>query len=266
MASGTARMNNARTSATHPLQIASVSAGVGLGSVGLTFCPGKHQANAATGAWARDLRTDVQAIAAWGASTIVTLVEDHELVDLKVSALGPAVAAAKMEWRHLPIRDVSVPDAAFEAAWRRVSPDLRDQLRAGDACVGYAQLLADAISGVPKGEVLSRARNAGSFAIADILGGSWRGKRRDQIKSSGYVAHSLEAALWCVARTSSFSSAVLLAANLGDGADTVAAITGQLVGALYGASGMPAAWLKRLAWRDQLQAAADALIDAGAAA
>ena len=43
---------------------------------------------------------------------------------------------------------------------------------------------------------------------ADILGGSWRGKRRDVIKASGYVAHSLEAALWCVGRTGSFAEAV----------------------------------------------------------
>ncbi|WP_338468158.1 ADP-ribosylglycohydrolase family protein [Novosphingobium sp. ZN18A2] len=66
---------------------------------------------------------------------------------------------------------------------------------------------------------------------------------RDDIQSSGYVAHSLEAALWCVGRTGTFADAVLLAANLGDDADTTAAITGQLAGALYGLSGIPAHWL-----------------------
>ena len=60
----------------------------------------------------------------------------------------------------------------------------------------------------------------------------------------------------------SFAAAVLLAANLGDDADTTAAITGQLAGALYGASGIPEAWLQRLAWHDRLLAAADRLIDA----
>lgn len=71
------------------------------------------------------------------------------------------------------------------------------------------------------------------------MAGSWRGKKRDSVRSSGYVAHSLEASLWSVGRTGSFEEAVLLAANLGEDADTTAAIAGQLAGALYGAHGSP---------------------------
>ena len=82
------------------------------------------------------------------------------------------------------------------------------------------------------------------------------------MRSSGYVAHSLEAALWCVGRTATFSEAVLLAANLGDDADTTAAITGQLAGALYGVSGIPVRWLDRLAWRDRMQQVGSALLAA----
>jgi len=67
------------------------------------------------------------------------------------------------------------------------------------------------------------------------------------------VAHSLEAALWCVASTDSFDDAVLLAANLGDDADTTAAITGQLAGALYGASSIRKSWLETLAWRENIE-------------
>lgn len=66
--------------------------------------------------------------------------------------------------------------------------------------------------------------------------------------------HSLEAALWCVGRTGTFRDAVLLAANLGEDADTTAAITGQLAGAIYGASGIPEEWLEKLAWRDEITA------------
>jgi ADP-ribosyl-[dinitrogen reductase] hydrolase len=129
-----------------------------------------------------------------------------------------------------------------------------------DACVAFAQLLAEAISGRSRDKVLAPRQFSGSTAIADILAGSWRGKPRGEIKSSGYVVHSLEAALWCVARTSSFRSAVTLAANLGDDADTLAAITGQLAGALYGLTGIPEAWLQRLAWRDKLESAARRLL------
>jgi ADP-ribosyl-[dinitrogen reductase] hydrolase len=68
-----------RTSITHPLQIATVSVGTGLGSVGVTFCPGKKQANALTGVWDRDLDLDMAAIADWGAAAVVTLIESHEI-------------------------------------------------------------------------------------------------------------------------------------------------------------------------------------------
>jgi ADP-ribosyl-[dinitrogen reductase] hydrolase len=64
--------------------------------------------------------------------------------------------------------------------------------------------------------------------IAVVAAGSWRGKPRKAIRSSGYVVHTLEAALWCVDRTANFCEAVLLAANLGDDADTVAAVTRNL--------------------------------------
>jgi len=74
-----------------------------------------------------------------------------------------------------------------------------------------------------------------------------------QISSSGFVAHSLEAALWCVATTDNFDDAVPLAANLRDDADTTAAITGQLAGALYGGSSIRKSWLEKLAWRHRIE-------------
>ena len=71
--------------------------------------------------------------------------------------------------------------------------------------------------------------------------------------------HTLEAAIWSVGRTGGFESAVLLAANLADDADTVAAVTGQLAGALYGLTGIPDRWLDRLAWKDRLVEAGERL-------
>ena len=52
---------------------------------------------------------------------------------------------------------------------------------------------------------------------------------------------------------------MLLAANLADDADTVAAVTGQLAGALYGLNGIPGEWLEKVAWKDRLLDAADRL-------
>ena len=68
-----------RTSLTHPLQIAAVDAGPEFGRVGVTFCPGKYDPHAMSGAWDRDLATDLDAIRDWGAAAIVTLLEPKEL-------------------------------------------------------------------------------------------------------------------------------------------------------------------------------------------
>lgn len=484
--------DTARTSASHPLQIASVQPWPGSGLIGLTFCPGKKQPNAATGAWDRDLDTDVAAIAKWDAAAVVTLVEDHELAALAVPDLGKVVAAHHMDWFHLPIPDVSVPPAAFEAGWNAVGEGLRSRLRNGfnilvhckgglgragtiasrlmielgvppreavdkvrkarpgaietaaqlayvmaqkavpepepstsgdavrdraigallglavgdalgttlefkardsyprltdmvgggpfrlkagewtddtamalaladslsgnpaldeadlmrrfvdwheegaysctgtcfdigittrqalsrwkasgnpiagstdpqtagngslmrlapvairhfrdraslrdvaarqsrtthaapeavDACVTYAEVLADAIEGRKRSEVLRERLEPASGAIAGIMAGSWRGKPRKSVKASGYVAHSLEASLWSVGRTGDFASAVLLAANLGEDADTTGAITGQLAGSIYGTSAIPSRWLEKLALRPRIITMADGL-------
>jgi ADP-ribosyl-[dinitrogen reductase] hydrolase len=133
------------------------------------------------------------------------------------------------------------------------------------ACVGYAQILADAITGKPRSEVLRSRDGEYAGAIADILAGSWRDKRRNDIKASGYVVHSLEAALWCLGRTGTFAEAVLLAANLGEDADTTAAITGQLAGALYGYEAIPRPWLGKLHAQGMIFGMAISLLDATSA-
>ncbi len=130
-----------RTSATHPLQIAHVNiAGTCIGGrIGMTFCPGKRDLNAMTGAWERDLGSDLQTIANWGASALVTLMEDHELELLAVPELGQRTVSLGMAWVHLPIRDVSIPDAAFEAAWQGEGRALRDRLAAGQDIVVHCR-------------------------------------------------------------------------------------------------------------------------------
>jgi protein-tyrosine phosphatase len=125
-------MAEARTSKTHPLQIAEVSAGSAQGRIGITFCPGKHDNFASTGAWARDLSADLDAIAAWGARLVLTLVESAELAALKVPHLGAEVRARGLDWRHLPIADYSVPTEAFERQWETHGWDIRSLLRNGD--------------------------------------------------------------------------------------------------------------------------------------
>jgi hypothetical protein len=130
-AQGHDKMTQPRTSQTHPLQIAEVRANPSHGRIGITFCPGKHDRSAATGAWARDLATDLDVIVAWGASLVLTLVEPAELTALQVPDLGTAVQGRGMHWRHLPIADYSVPTEAFEQQWATHGHEIRTLLRGG---------------------------------------------------------------------------------------------------------------------------------------
>ena len=129
-------MRQARTSQTHPLQIATVNVPGVEGRIGVTFCPGKVQPHGASGAWDRDLGIDLDAIRAWGSqgrapTTVATLVENHELRTLKVPDLGEAVRRSGMEWVHLPFPDGSAPGSDFETMWREDGPKLRRSLRTG---------------------------------------------------------------------------------------------------------------------------------------
>ena len=474
-----------RTSLSHPLQIATVRPAANFGLLGLSLCPGKTQTHAMTGAWKRDMATDLDAIRTWGASVVLSLVESYELEALAVSDIEEQCHARNLAWIHLPIRDRSVPNAEFERAWREVGAALRARLRAGfgvfvhcmgglgragmisarllvelgwdpqtaieqirtvrpgaietreqerhvmsacaitnpapefltaallnrakgalvglacgdavgttlefkrrdsyaplvdmvgggpfrlnpgewtddtamalaladnllecdgidetdlmarfvrwkrqgdyscngrcfdigatvnaalarweatgdpiagstdkmsagngslmrlapvairywndrdaledaaarqsrtthaaresvDACVAYAGLIADAIAGQSLDTLLTPKSHRSSPAVRAVMAGSWRGKKREDIRASGYVIHSLEAALWSVGRGLDFRDAILMAANLGEDADTTAAITGQLAGAVYGYEAIPASWRTKLAWEERL--------------
>ncbi len=91
-----------------------------------------------------------------------------------------------------------------------------------------------------------------SEKLRAIAQGGYKEKPAQHIRGNGYVVDSLEAALWCFWTTDTFSDAVLLAANLGDDADTTAAICGQIAGAWYGQSGIPVPWLEKLCLREKI--------------
>ncbi|WP_298441546.1 ADP-ribosylglycohydrolase family protein [uncultured Ferrimonas sp.] len=95
--------------------------------------------------------------------------------------------------------------------------------------------------------------------LKPLLAGSFIDKTEAEIVGSGYVLASLEAALWAFWHSDNFEQGALLAANLGDDADTTAAIFGQLAGAFYGLDGLPQHWLDKLAWRQQIEQRAQAL-------
>ena len=74
----------------------------------------------------------------------------------------------------------------------------------------------------------------------------------NEIQSSGYVVHTLEASLWCLATTDNYRDAVLKAVNLGEDTDTTAAVTGALAGIVYGYETIPAEWVNQLARKNDI--------------
>ncbi|WP_084605630.1 ADP-ribosylglycohydrolase family protein [Psychromonas aquimarina] len=98
-----------------------------------------------------------------------------------------------------------------------------------------------------------------SSDISAVVQGSFINKTREQIYGSGFVVQSLEAALWCFAHSDNFEQGALLAANLGDDADTTAAVFGQIAGAYYDLNGLPEHWLEKLAWYAKLLQSAELL-------
>jgi ADP-ribosyl-[dinitrogen reductase] hydrolase len=181
-----------------------------------------------------------------------------------------------------PIAGSTSPDKAGNGSLMRLAPvamrywtdeNMRRQVAAGqsatthgvpeaiDACVAFTDILADAIAGKPRSEVLRSRRGPYPGRIGEIAGGAWREKSRDRVRASGYVAHSFEAALWCVGRTSNFRDAILLAANLREDADTTAAITGQLAGAIYGRSGIDPEWLCKVHAEQNISKVAEDLFE-----
>ncbi len=135
-------------------------------------------------------------------------------------------------------------------------------LTAVDACRYFAGLLVGALRGESKETLLSpRYYPVDGYwnerplcpEIDAVAVGSFKVLEPPKIKGSGFVVKSLEAALWAFDRSTSFREGCLLATNLGDDADTTAAIFGQIAGAYYGVEGIPPDWFEKLTMRDLIE-------------
>ena len=139
-----------------------------------------------------------------------------------------------------------------------------------DACRYFASLLVGALSGVDKQTLLSARyspvdglweKSPLAAKVAEVADGSFKHREPPVIRGTGYVVESMEAALWAFHKSQDFREGALEAANLGDDADTTAAIFGQIAGAHYGAEGIPAAWRERLTMAADIMSMADSLHD-----
>lgn len=137
-----------------------------------------------------------------------------------------------------------------------------------DACRYLGALLVGAVTGLPKEELLSEHFSPipGYWKlkplapeIDEIAGGSFKRRQPPEIQGTGYVVKSLEAALWAFHHSHSFREGCLLAANLGNDADTTSAVYGQLAGAFYGEQGIPESWRSKLTHGDLIETLAERL-------
>ncbi len=199
--------------------------------------------------------------------------------------IGSTVAAAlrRFEATGDPYSGSTAPHSAGNGCIMRLAPvpmfywPDRDAavVRAGDSartthgateCVDASRLfglmLFRALDGQAATEILFAPADLGLLAprIAALAAGAYRDKQPDAIRGAGYVVDCLEAALWCFWTTDSFPAAVLKAANLGEDADTTAAVCGQIAGAYYGAEAIPPAWRQRLAGYEEIGMLADSLL------
>jgi ADP-ribosyl-[dinitrogen reductase] hydrolase len=138
-----------------------------------------------------------------------------------------------------------------------------------DACRYLGDLIVGAIQGTGQDELLAEHYSPvpGYWRehplvpeIDEIARGSFTRRQPPEIEGTGYVVKSLEAALWAFYHSHSFREGCLLAANLGDDADTTAAVYGQLAGAFYGEQDIPAAWRSRIAQHELIAGFAEQLL------
>lgn len=129
-----------------------------------------------------------------------------------------------------------------------------------ESCALFANLLHSVLLGCEKSMLFAQVQcRLQEPKLVTMASGAFIAKSESQIRGNGYCVDSLEAARWCFFNTDSFESAILKAANLGEDADTTAAIVGQIAGAFYGVDAIPAHWLARLAMRDDIAQMAERL-------
>lgn len=146
---------------------------------------------------------------------------------------------------------------------KEVSSITHGHIRAVIACFYYVEFGLGLLSGEDKFEVYKRLQSKlpdflMSMAIEEdeinkfdrLLNGDINQESEENISSTGYVLHTLEASIWCLLNTNNYTDAVLKAVNLGNDTDTVAAVTGGLAGILY--KYIPEKWLYQLSRKDDI--------------
>lgn len=138
--------------------------------------------------------------------------------------------------RTLPLAFTDATDDEIE----RVSSLTHAHEISKKACVNYVHIAR---------------RLMGGEGIESVLNeyGQIIGRSVDEVHSSGFVVHTFEAAVWCLANTSNYRECVLSAVNLGGDTDTTACVVGGLAGIAYGYESIPEEWLAKIQRKDFIE-------------
>ncbi len=155
---------------------------------------------------------------------------------------------------------------------RKVSSITHRHIRSIIACIYYLEFAKQIIEGRDKFDIYSNLQtfvlnhltnlsiNPAEISLFDrLLKSSIYELDTEQIYSTGYVVHTLEASIWCLMTTSNFKGAVLKAVNLGYDTDTTGAVTGGLAGLLYGFENIPEEWILQIAKHHEIENLAERL-------
>ena len=108
--------------------IASLDAGNTLGRIGMCFCPGRPPYSPLGSNHKRDLAKDLGTIARWGASLVVTSMEERELFELGLKDLPGQLRSLGITWLLIPLPESGIPGAGFESRWTAASSQLASVL------------------------------------------------------------------------------------------------------------------------------------------
>lgn len=155
--------------------------------------------------------------------------------------------------RILPV--ALVPHTSVDV--QQVAGLTHNHLISNSACGIYVEIVEMLLAGQSKGEVMQTVKDNAFCLLLELSRlDELENLQREEIKSSGYVIDTLEAALWCWLHTDNYRDCVLTAVNLGDDTDTVAAVAGGLAGIYYGCggeSGIPEEWLAKIPRREWIE-------------
>lgn len=177
--------------------------------------------------------------------------------DPRTAGNGCLMRLAPVPIRYMTELEIAVDLAEQSAITTHRAPECRQATRL------FAEMLVRALQGASKEQVLCEPERTSPTGRlhAVVAGKSYRSKPRSAIRGSGYVVESFEAALWAFWTTENYRDCILAAANLGDDADTTAAIAGQLAGAFYGVLGIPVEWANKCYDAQLIITMADNLVD-----